>query len=267
MEVGVCDKLRSWQQAPWREEDGKYACDRGAALPDSGASQLRKAAATFSDRTGWGVDNIGPRQFMWLSDDLLDMVGKLLMAIEATGIWPRQLREALIHLIPKPTGGRRPIGLLASLLRILDKVRRPTLVHWRTSNERSYNWMAPGKGAARAIWAQSVQEEAACFEGKKSAAVLVDLVKAFEQVTLGPVWHEGIRTHFHPRMLRLALELCTVGRRLVYKKAASRNTAHTLTAILAGLGVASDLMLLKLMKPVDTVIAEIPRAKCICHSR
>lgn len=50
----VWDKLRSWQQAPWREEDGKYACDRSAALPDIGASQLRKAAATFSDRTGWG---------------------------------------------------------------------------------------------------------------------------------------------------------------------------------------------------------------------
>ena len=103
-----------------------------------------------------------------------------------------------------------------------------------------------------------MQEEAACFERKKSAAVLVDLVKAFEQVTLGPVWREGIRTQFHPRMLRLALELCAVSRRLVYKRAMSRSTANTLTAILAGLGVASDLMLLKLMKPVDTVIEKFP---------
>jgi hypothetical protein len=59
-------------------------------------------------------------------------------------------------------------------------------------------------------------------------------------------------------MLRLALELCAVSRRLVYKRAMSRSTANTLTAILAGLGVASDLMLLKLMKPVDTVIEKFP---------
>ena len=137
-----------------------------------------------------------------------------------------------------------------------DRVRRPTLVQWRKSNSWGYNWMSPGRGAARAIWAQSVEEEAAGFEGKKSAAVLVDLVKAFEQVTLGPIWKAGIQTHFHPHMLRLALELRTAERRLVYKKAASQSTVKTLTAILAGLGVASDLMLIKLMKLVDAMVAK-----------
>ena len=81
------------------------------------------------------------------------------------------------------------------------------------------------------MWAQSVEEEAACFEGKKSAAASVDLVRAFEQVTLGTTWQTGLKTQFHPRMLRLAFALCTVKRRLIYKKAASQEAAHTLTAI------------------------------------
>ena len=95
---------------------------------------------------------------MWLSDDLLDSVAKLLKAIENAGSWPQQLMEALIHLIPKPTGGRRPIGLLAALPRLWDRVRRPTLIQWRRGSGRDYNWMAPGRGAARAVWAQKVDD-------------------------------------------------------------------------------------------------------------
>ena len=62
-------------------------------------------------------------------------------------------------------------------------------------------------------------------------------------------------------MLRLALELCTVKRRLIYRKAARQEAARTLTAILAGLGVATDLMLIKVMNPVDTVVHRYPELK------
>ena len=111
----ILDKFKDWQAAPWREEEGRRKCGRSSALPDINAGQLRKAAATFTERTDWGVGNLGPRHFMWLSDELLNTVARLFMAIEDAGLWPQQLLEALIHLIPKPTGGRRPIGLLAAL--------------------------------------------------------------------------------------------------------------------------------------------------------
>ena len=61
--------------------------------------------------------------------------------------------------------------------------------------------MAQGKGSERAVWAQSVEEEAARFDGRKSTAVLVDLVKAFEQVTSVSIRQAGIRAGFHPDML------------------------------------------------------------------
>ena len=47
------------------------------------------------------------------------------------------------------------------------------------------------------------------------------------------------------------MELCTFDRRLAYKKAVSKEVASTCTAILAGLGVATDLMFLKLVRPLD----------------
>ena len=90
------------------------------------------------------------------------------------------VQEALIHLIPKPTERRRPIGLLAALPRIWERLRKPDLLQWRQKCSREYNWITKSKGSERAVWAHSVEEEAARFEGRTSTAVLVDLVKAFE---------------------------------------------------------------------------------------
>ena len=173
----IWEGLKRWQGTPWRQGQGEAKVREEEGLPDFGAKEVRKAAATFSARTGWGTDNVGPRQFMWLSDALLESVATLLKCIEAEGLWPVQVQEALIHLIPKPTGGRRPVGLIAALPRIWDRIRRPVVVRWRDTCARGCNWMVRGSGAERAVWAQSVEEEAAIFEGKKSAAVLIDLVK------------------------------------------------------------------------------------------
>ena len=236
----------------------KKLCSDADELPYFGAKELRKACRTFAARTGWGIDNVGPRQMSWLSDELLDKIAAFLQAIERAGIWPGQLQEALIHLIPKLTGGRRPIGLVSCLPRVWERVRKPVLKRWRSQYSREYNWMTAGKGAERAVWAQSVEEEAGRFDRKKSAVVLVDLVKAFEQVTLVSVWEAGIKAQFPTKMLRLAMEMCTFRRRLVYRRALSEGNVSTATAILAGLGVATDLMFLKLVKPLDQLQAEFP---------
>ena len=110
-------------------------------------------------------------------------------------------------LIPKPTGGRRRIGLVAALPRVWERVRKPVLKEWRREFTREYNWMTAGKGAGRAVWAQTVEEEAARFEGKLSTAVLIDLVTAFDQVIRGSVWAAGLAARFPTCMLRLAMEL------------------------------------------------------------
>ena len=255
---GVWNKLGEWASTPWRNEEAKKLCNEAEALPAFGASELRRACRTFSARTGWGIDNVGPRQMSWLSDELLEKIAALLRSMERGGIWPGQLQEALIHLIPKATSGRRPIGLVSALPRIWERVRKPVLLRWRQQYTREYNWMSRGRGAERAVWAQSVEEEAARFEGKKSTAVLVDLVKAFEQVTLGSVWEAGVKANFPVHILRLGMEMCMFRRRLVYRRAMSEETVSTATAILAGLGVATDFMFLKLVRPLDQLQIEFP---------
>ncbi len=246
----IWHRLDAWADSPWRKLPRPPDVH---PLPPITGQDLRKASSTFA-RTAIGTDNIGPWHYAWLSDELVASIAAFLQGLEAVGVWPDDLHEALIHLIPKVTGGRRPIGVLASLLRLWERARRPVIRAWRDTCTRDYQWMARGRGANRAVWAQTVLEEAARQRGLASAAVLIDLVKAFEQVILARVWASGVRLGFPTIVLRLAMEICCARRRLVYRKACSTKAASTLTAILAGSGFASDLMFLMVIEPLDTIL-------------
>ena len=82
--------------------------------------------------------------------------------------------------------------------------------------------MRKGKGAQQAVWVKSVMEEAAQQRGLASAAVVVDLVKAFEQVMLQLVWSAGLEHGFPMGILRLSMEACAFPRRMVFRGAHSQ---------------------------------------------
>ena len=159
----------------------------------------------------------------------------------------------MIHLIPKDAGGKRPIAIIASLVRIWKKCCREEVREWKAGQQCDYDWMGQGRGAERAVWAQSVLEEAHRQRGRHTAAVLLDLTKAYERVPLERVWHRGIAKGFLARLLALGLEACAFSRRLVYRNAVSQE-ANTLTALLAGLGMASDMLFLVLSEPLEETL-------------
>ena len=243
-------KLASFAEAPWRACSESRDVD---ILPPLRHKDLRAAASSFKVHTASGVDALLPSHFTWLSDELLDSVGLLFESIESCGKWPAQVATSVVHLIPKTAGGRRPIGLLASFVRLWERARRPIMKEWSASCRRQYNWMAKGLGAERSVWAQALYEEAAVASGKATASILLDLVKAFEQVVLGYVWEHGLAHLMPKRILTLALELCTFARRLSFRGAVSEEV-HTMTAILAGGGFATDLLFVTLIDAIDEVL-------------
>ena len=151
----------------------------GRRLGLGGWADIRKVAPTYRLRTGLGTDCFNPRWLGWLSDVTLDGFAKLLMAIEAPGVWPTLVQQIVIALIPKADGGRRPIGLLAMLVRVWERVRRPIVQSWRRSVERDYNWAGKGRSAQAAVWKQALLDEVALGDGKHAAAALLDLVHPF----------------------------------------------------------------------------------------
>ena len=89
--------------------------------------------------------------------------------------------------------------------------------------------------------------------GLSTAAIFLDLVKAFEQVVLGNAWRSGIKHRMPQRVLTLALEACAFGRRLSFRGAISKGSGTT-TAILAGSGYATDLLFVTLIDAVDEIL-------------
>ncbi len=85
---------------------------------------LDGALATLKGHTGRGADGIAPRMLKCLPREGKQAMVALLHQCERQVMWPWQMLFALVPLIPKPTGGERPIGLLAMLVRLWHRCRR-----------------------------------------------------------------------------------------------------------------------------------------------
>ena len=112
--------------------------------------EIRQAALSFSAATGKGADNIAPRAVARLSDELLTYLGQLLALALRIGQWPSLCRLVLVVLLPKPDGGRRPIGLLPCLARIWGRAHTCAIRRWEAAHALPALYGSSGMGAQRA---------------------------------------------------------------------------------------------------------------------
>ncbi len=143
---------------------------------------VRRSAMSFPAHTGLGCDNIAPRAIARLSFSLLCWLCNLFAAAERLGQWPGLFRLVLIVLIPKSDGGRRPIGLFPTLVRIWMRARSEIARAWEARHQLPSLFGGQGMGAQRAAWQISFRAEAAARDRLSYAQALLDLVKAFEKL-------------------------------------------------------------------------------------
>ena len=74
---------------------------------------------------------------------------------EAVGCWQTAIGVVMVVLIPKSDGGRRPIGLFPTLIRLWMRVRLDVVRVWQAGHERPYLYAGPMKGATVAAWKQA----------------------------------------------------------------------------------------------------------------
>eukprot|EP00973_Karenia_brevis_P085011 11797564-Karenia_brevis.AAC.1 len=67
------------------------------------------------------------------------------MLVESSLRWPVHASWLLYFLIPKLDGGNRPIGIMASLVRLWERLRKPVMAEWLRAHSREYDWAAVGK--------------------------------------------------------------------------------------------------------------------------
>ena len=128
-------------------------------LPELLPEALRAAAASFPIGTGLGMDHIPPRAILRLSDEALEALCKILMAMEKNGRWDESLQLVMIFLLAKEGGGFRPIGLFPTIIRLWMRARMTQIRAWEAACHSNEHYGGKGMGAQRAAWVEAFSAE------------------------------------------------------------------------------------------------------------
>ena len=200
---------------------------------------------------------MSPRALSALPDHLLQEMAEILNECERTGEWPEQWRLAIIVLLPKPDGGRRPIGLFPAPVRVWMRARAPELRKWEQDNSRESLYGSSGKAATRAAWLSAWEAENAGKGEGAYAQALMDLVKAFESVPHRQLWEAAERRGYPMTTLRLALAAYAMPRSISSDGAFSRLVSAT-RGITAGSGTATAELRALTLDLIDALAEEFP---------
>jgi hypothetical protein len=213
-------------------------------------SAIRRGAMTFPAGTGLGGDNTSPRAINRLSDEVVHALSQLLMAMEAYGDWAAVFRLVLIVLLPKDDGGRRPIGLFPTVIRLWSRIRVQIAREWEAANPRGCIYGGTDMGAQRAAWQVAFRAENAALTNKQYAQTLLDLVKAFEKVPHHHVVAAARKHGYNLWVLRLSLASYRLPRSVGVNSVYSR-TIIAVCGITAGSGSATTELRLLFLDVID----------------
>ena len=116
------DWAEIWQEGVLGNEARWPQC-LGDHLPQIPLQEFRDACNSFPSQVGLGWDKLHPKALARCSDIVFELFISVLLSAELMGQWPSCIGVILVVLLPKADGGRRPIGLFPSLIRIWMRVR------------------------------------------------------------------------------------------------------------------------------------------------
>ena len=107
--------------------------------------------------------------------------------------WPQQTCTTMLFLIPNNVTSERPIALLPTLIRWWEGLRVTRGVRWQERHRVGWeNTDGRNGGAERTVWETLLEMERfdnrAGEKDQGAITLVLDLVKAFERVSLPAVW-------------------------------------------------------------------------------
>ena len=128
----------------------------------------------------------------------------------------------MVCLIPKASGGERPITIFRTVLRIIAKVVAIHSGIWTTANTDKELNMVKGRRVGDALYRAQIRAAIGGREDNTSAAeILIDSQKAFEYVSCETLVEQAEKQYYPKGALCLALIMYEMPRRLVVGKALS----------------------------------------------
>ena len=240
----------------------KYLCEQASEqepLVPPTVNEVRMTAATFSRFTATGCDHLHPKHIGRLSVMAVQLLIDLFFAGFNLGMVPTVLHYVYIVLLPKETGGTRPIGIFSSVVRLFMRwLRRQVTDRWEASVPRPYWFGCRGASVQHAVWRASLAGEFARATRKSAASALIDLEKAFERIFFSWLCQAAVKYKFPLRLLRGLLSLYAGPRCVIVDGVATSVVRAVMHGVIAGCAHATALMRLALLESLDTTQKEWP---------
>ena len=176
------DQLWKSQRHPTRSAPDLPRCGRRNGLPELSHADLRAAALSFSRRTSAGYDMLAPPHLALVDDQGLEILGRILLAMEIAQLVPKAAQPVKVALIPKRSGKWRGIAIFHAILRVYTKARASYYKAWDDSITDPFIAQGSGRAALDPIWRAAVRAEVAAASDETAAVVTLDIAAFFESI-------------------------------------------------------------------------------------
>ena len=144
-------------------------------------SHLRNVLKAWPAKAGLGIDLWMIKLWSLLPDEGLRVLTRI-MYLALDGIVPMQLLLVLIGLLPKDSGGERPVALTAMLYHVIMKIVKPECALWDQAASGFWDPSIAGSSCFRAALARALGMEIAQARGLATIGILWDLAAFFVSI-------------------------------------------------------------------------------------
>ena len=250
---------RALPEAPPDADELQYADDLRAMLDGRtvrifGPEEVQDVCSSFPSSTSC-PDGLPCRLVGRLSVGLRRALGQLFAVMLGCGLWPTTELEVQVVLIPKATGGERPVALFRSATRIAAKLYGRLAAEWLRRRAPPWNNVCAGRRAGDGAWRSQLRAATWAGGGGVCAEVALDLAKAFETVYRPLLLREARLLDYPVDALAMASGMYALPRRLVYRQCVSQQLWPA-RGIAAGSATATTELTLLMSRVMDQVAAQ-----------
>jgi hypothetical protein len=203
---------------------------------------IRKCIDTAPKKAALCADQWRPRDWYALPDAGINELRRLLIEVERSVMWPRQVLLNIAVFLGKPTvpPSERPITLTSGLYRLWCKLRRPEVLEWETGAAGFWDKAVAGSSALQAALHRKLRHEVASELGACTGGVYWDMAKFYDTLKPDIVMERAMAMGFPLRTLVLRMMVHQAARSL---RAGDSFSQLILPAksILAGCGLSLSL--------------------------
>ena len=239
-------------------EDFVQATDVECQLQEA---DLRSAAMTFPPSTAC-TDGVPPRLVGKLSSILLQFLALMANAWVTSATWPSGEAKVHVTLIPKASGGQRPIALFKSMTRVVCKALSIAALRWLGANEVHQVNTSKGRRIGDGMWRAQMR---VCLGQQDCAAeIMVDLAKAFEFVDRKKLSAECIACDYPRQVMAAALATYGFSRRLTFQGFVTEEV-NPHRGVTAGSAFATGDLWLVMRSTMLAIFRQYPKAIFTIH--